>query len=406
MKNIKKLPVGDWLLTMLSAESGKNVMLPESETDDILGSQTALLSERIPMNNSMPLHTTLAPVTEDPPIVVGFVLLQRFTLLPFAAFVDCLRLAADDGDRSRQLRCHWTFMTSTGEAATASCGASVSPCEPFRKPTDFDYIVVIGGVLDDKDKFDPRAIEYLRLAAKQQVPLIGLCTGVFALLHAGVLTGKRCCVSWYHHGDLLRRFPSISPVSDRLFIEENNIITCAGGVAAADVAAWLVERHLGKAWAMKSLHIMLIDERRQAEHPQPQPVVFERVNDRLVRRAIDMISQNLGETISVEELAARLGTSRRNIERKFSDELGIGPQKFARNLRLRYGLWLLYYTSRTITEISERCCFSDSAHFSRHFRDMFGYPPSAVRKQGQHPGIERVDPFFLHIQRDVSDPQR
>lgn len=31
---------------------------------------------------------------------IGFVLLHRFTLLPFAAFADCLRLSADEGDRS------------------------------------------------------------------------------------------------------------------------------------------------------------------------------------------------------------------------------------------------------------------------------------------------------------------
>ncbi len=58
---------------------------------------------------------TLNRSSQGEPLSVGFVLLHRFTLLPFAAFVDCLRLAADEGDRSRQLRCHWTFMTSVGQ---------------------------------------------------------------------------------------------------------------------------------------------------------------------------------------------------------------------------------------------------------------------------------------------------
>ncbi|WP_346299636.1 hypothetical protein [Halomonas sp. BM-2019] len=83
-----------------------------------------------------------------------FVLLHRFTLLPFAAFVDCLRLAADEGDRSRQLRCHWTFMTSVGQEAHSSCGATISPCQTYRNPTEFDYIVVIGGVQDERDRPD------------------------------------------------------------------------------------------------------------------------------------------------------------------------------------------------------------------------------------------------------------
>ncbi|MFM9270621.1 GlxA family transcriptional regulator [Halomonas elongata] len=331
-----------------------------------------------------------------PPLSVGFVLLRRFTMLPFAAFVDCLRLAADEGDRSRQLRCHWVFMTSAGQDAISSCGAAITPCTAFREPTEFDYIVTIGGVQDEHDDVDETAIAYLRRAAQAGVPLVGVCTGVFALIKAGVMGGRRCCVSWYHHGDLTRRFPDIEPVADRLFIDDGNRLTCAGGTAAADLAAYLVERHLGKAWAMKSLHIMLIDEARRGDHPQPQPVIFDKVADRLVRRAIDIIEQHLGQTITVDELARRIGTSRRNIERKFREELGVGPQKFARDLRLRYGLWLLHYTAKSVTEIGERCGFADTAHFSRHFRDAFGTTPTAVRKTAGE-GAASVDPFFLHV---------
>ncbi|SEM61830.1 GlxA family transcriptional regulator [Halomonas caseinilytica] len=333
-----------------------------------------------------------------PPLSVGFVLLRRFTMLPFAAFVDCLRLAADEGDRSRQLRCHWVFMTSAGQDAISSCGAAITPCTAFREPTEFDYIVTIGGVQDEHDDVDETAIAYLRRAARAGVPLIGVCTGVFALIKAGVMGGRRCCVSWYHHGDLTRRFPDIEPVADRLFVDDGNRLTCAGGTAAADLAAYLVERHLGKAWAMKSLHIMLIDEVRRGDHPQPQPVVFDKVEDRVVRRAIGIIEQHLGEVITVDELARRVGTSRRNIERKFRDELGVGPQKFARDLRLRYGLWLLHYTAKSVTEIGERCGFSDTAHFSRHFRDAFGATPSTVRKTASGREAIQVDPFFLHIE--------
>ncbi|QTP57453.1 GlxA family transcriptional regulator [Billgrantia antri] len=332
------------------------------------------------------------------PLSVGFVLLHRFTLLPFAAFVDCLRLAADEGDRSRQLRCHWTFMTSTGEPAASSCGASITPCQPFRDPQEFDYIVVIGGVLDDADRADTTALAYLRRAANAQVPLVGLCTGAFALIQAGLMNGRRCCVSWYHHRDMIQRFPTIEPVADRLFVDDGDRLTCAGGSAGADLAAYLVERHLGKAWAMKSLRIMLLDEARAGAHPQPQPVVFGKIEDRLVRRSIAVLEQHLGEPISMDALAERVGTSRRNLERRFRETLGVGPQKFARDLRLRYGLWLLHYTGKSVTEIGERCGFSDTAHFSRHFRSAFGMPPSEMRKRAEEPGSERVDPFFLHIE--------
>ncbi|GAB2717119.1 GlxA family transcriptional regulator [Halomonas garicola] len=331
-----------------------------------------------------------------PPLAVGFVLLQRFTLLPFAAFVDCLRLAADEGDRSRQLRCHWAFMTGGAQEVTSSCGATTA-CQPFRDPGEFDYIVVIGGVLERGETRDEAALDYLREAASRDVPLVGVCTGVFSLIQAGLMKGRRCCISWYHHRDLVSRFPEIDPVADRLFIDDGDRLTCAGGIASADLAAYLVERHLGRAWAKKSLHIMLIDEAREGAHPQPQPVVFEKVTDRVVRRAITIVEQHLGEMISVDELARRVGTSRRNIERKFREELGVGPQKFARDLRLRYGLWLLSYTGKSVTDIGERCGFADTAHFSRLFRETFQITPTDARKRAGELQAELADPFFLHI---------
>lgn len=328
---------------------------------------------------------------------IGFVLLPRFTMLPFAAFVDCLRLAADEGDRSRQLRCHWAFMTSAGQDAVSSCGAAITPCVPLEDPEHFDYIVVIGGVLEQEEAPDEAALAYLREAAGRHVPLVGVCTGVFPLIQAGLMDGRRCCVSWYHHGDLTSRFPEIEPIADQLYIDDGDRLTCAGGIASADLAAYLVERHLGRAWAKKSLHIMLIDEAREGTHPQPQPVVFDRVSDKVVRRAIAIVEQHLGEMISVDELARRLGTSRRNLERKFREELGVGPQKFARDLRLRYGLWLLSYTKKSVTDIGERCGFADTAHFSRLFREAFRMTPSEVRKHAGELRSELADPFFLHI---------
>lgn len=139
------------------------------------------------------------------------------------------------------------------------------------------------------------------------------------------------------------------------------------------------------------------DEGRVGAHPQPQPVVFGKIEDRLVRRAIAVLEQHLGQAISMDVLAERVGTSRRNLERRFQEALGVGPQKFARDLRLRYGLWLLHYSGKSITEIGERCGFADTAHFSRHFRSAFGMPPSEMRKRAGEPGSDRVDPFFLYI---------
>jgi len=44
-----------------------------------------------------------AGVTVPPDLRVGFILAPKFTLIAFASFIDCLRHAADEADRSRQI---------------------------------------------------------------------------------------------------------------------------------------------------------------------------------------------------------------------------------------------------------------------------------------------------------------
>jgi len=182
---------------------------------------------------------------ERPRLSVGFILADDFTLSAFSLFVDHLRLAADEGDRSRQILCRWVVMGSREEAVRASCGIAVARTSPFVDPRGFDYIVVVGGLLSAGAQVDAATIAYLEKAAAAGVTLVGVCTGSFVLARAGLMTGRRCCVSWYHRQDFLAAFPHHVPVADRLFVDEGDRITCSGGGGVSDLATLLVERHLG-----------------------------------------------------------------------------------------------------------------------------------------------------------------
>src|SRR6266446_3618359 len=82
-----------------------------------------------------------------PPLRVGVVLADHFTLSAFAVFIDHLRLAADEGDRSRPMHVQWSIMASRQESVRASCGVMIEPTTTFLPPDSLDYVVVIGGIL-------------------------------------------------------------------------------------------------------------------------------------------------------------------------------------------------------------------------------------------------------------------
>lgn len=315
-----------------------------------------------------------------PRLAVGFILANQFTLTAFSAFIDTLRLASDEGDRSRQILCHWTVMSSTARPVTASCGVQILPQAKLLDPQTFDYIVVVGGLLRRGLQVDNETEAYLRRAAKAGVKLVGVCTGSFILARAGLLEGRRCCVSWYHRQDYMDEFGGLEPVSDQLYLIDGDRITCSGGAGVADLAAALVERHVGGSAARKSLNILMLDNPRPAGSTQPVPILAQYVRDERVRRAALLMEQNFSQPTSIGAIARRVGISERQLDRLFLNELGAGPGKIYRNMRVDYGHWLLTHTHRTVLEIATMAGFSDGAHFSREFRKRFGIAPSMVQR--------------------------
>lgn len=310
---------------------------------------------------------------------IGFILTQQFTICAFANFVDVLRLASDEGDRSRPILCNWRVLSADKNPVTSSSGIRVQPEESLGDPTRFDYIVVVGGLVGELEQFEPEYIAFLHRAAAARVPLIGVCTGSFVLHSAGLLEGYRCCVSWFHHNDFLEQFDGLEPVSDQIFVVDRDRLTCSGGTSSAHLAAFLVDRHISKAAARKSLSIMMIDEAMEADRPQPGLPLDLSTNDPIVRRALLLLQQALDSPPTVSALAARLKVSPRTLERRFDAALNVTPFEAGKRIRLAHAERLLQRTQRSVTQIAQDTGFSDVSHFIRVFKAAYNTTPESWR---------------------------
>jgi transcriptional regulator GlxA family with amidase domain len=313
------------------------------------------------------------------PARFGFLLASNFTLSAFSIFIDHLRLAADEGDRSRPLHMEWSVMAAREEGVRSSCGVTLNPSGPLLDPSTLDYVVVVGGLLQPGPQIDMATAQYLRDAAASGVPLVGTCTGSFVLCRAGLMKGRTACVSWYHYQDFLEEFPGQTVVADRLFVEDGDRITCAGGAGSAAVATHLIDRHLGRAVAQKASQVLLFDRERAGSEAQPRPPLYADVSEPRVRRAILLMEQHLARPISIPVMAQELGLSMRQLERLCRMHTGLSPASIYRQLRMRYARWLVDNTDRSVTEIAIDAGFADCAHFSRQFKDAYGLSPSTRR---------------------------
>jgi transcriptional regulator GlxA family with amidase domain len=331
-------------------------------------------------------HRAIFPTPRPPPdgvepdLKVGFILSPRFSILPFAGFIDCLRHAADEADRSRQIYCRWSVIAPSLDPIRSSCGLDVVPRETFPDPGLFDYIVVVGGLLPWCLDHPPETFGYLRQCRAEGVSIVGLCTGSFIIAGAGLLGGRRCGVHFEHKHQLVELFPDVIPVSDEIYVSDGGIITCPGGTAAIDLAVALITEHCGKARAVKGLTSLLVDRHRATHHIPPRThASLASCGNWRVEVAVSFMERNLSQPFGIGELARRMGTSQRELDRAFAKHVGKKPSLVWRTMRLAHGHWLLVNTSRTITQIAHECGFADAAHFCRWFKTTFGETPNSFR---------------------------
>jgi transcriptional regulator GlxA family with amidase domain len=245
--------------------------------------------------------------------------------------------------------------------------------------------------MQELEYLDPDHASFLHQAAQAGVSLVGVCTGAFVLHRAGLLQGYRCCVSWFHHNDFLEQFEGITPVSDQIFVVDRDRLTCSGGTSSAHLAAFLVDRHIGRAASKKSLAIMMIDEAMAAERPQPGLPLELSTSDPLVRKALLTIQQRLETPLSVAALADHLKTSRRKLERHFAEALNMTPSRAGTAIRIAHAELLLSRSALTVTQVAQDCGFVDVSHLIRVFKSLRGTTPEVWRDRAPARGVAGLE---------------
>jgi AraC-like DNA-binding protein len=96
---------------------------------------------------------------------------------------------------------------------------------------------------------------------------------------------------------------------------------------------------------------------------------------------IRYMNAHLSESLSMDELAARVYLSHTGLIWKFHRELGCTPQQYLISLRIRLAKQLLLESDLPIAQIAQRCGYANAYYFSNAFRTCTGISPSAFRRQ-------------------------
>ena len=178
---------------------------------------------------------------------------------------------------------------------------------------------------------------------------------------------------------LREAFPRVI-FSDQLFAIDRDRYTCTGGIAPLDLMLHIIKQHQGRDIAPLISEQFILDRIRNDQDRQHIPLQARvgLFHENLIEAAA-LMEANIEEPLSLDEIASLVGVSRRQIERLFKRYVGQVPTKYYLDMRLRRARDLLLQTSMSIMQVAVACGFQSPPHFSKCYRMLYGYTPSAER---------------------------
>lgn len=225
----------------------------------------------------------------------------------------------------------------------------------------------------------PAITDALRAAVDRGAWLAGLCTGVFALGHAGLLDGRRAAVHWNAAAAFQEAFPQVELDPFVLYVADPPVFTSAGTAAAIDLCLHLVREAYGSQVANAIARRMVVPPHRDGGQAQYIELPVPTAADALTP-VLAWFERHLDQELSVADLARRARMSPRTFARRFVAETGTTPHHWLTMQRVGQAQRLLESTTLDVESIARNCGFGNASRLRHHFSRQVGTTPTRYRR--------------------------
>jgi AraC family transcriptional activator FtrA len=263
--------------------------------------------------------------------------------------------------------------TSTGVVLQARAG--------LRALATADTVIVPGYVEVARPPPAP-VLASLQAAAGRGARLLSICTGAFALAHAGLLDGRRATTHWALAAQLADRFPQVMVDAGVLYVDDDDVLTSAGVAAGLDLCLHVVRRDHGAATAASIARHTVVAPHRDGDQAQfiEQPIPAPERGGTSLLATRSWALDHLHERLDLARLARNAGVSPRTFARRFRAETGTTPLQWILAQRVLLARQLLEQTDLPVESVAHACGFSTAPHLRRHFTRATGTTPTAYRR--------------------------
>ena len=323
----------------------------------------------------MPIYVRFLPMSGGPHRVAALCL-DRVVAFDLSVAAEVFSLAWTEG---RPLY-EFSACAVRPPAVETTTGFSVGDLAGLEAVQRADTVLVPGYV-PVFDRPSEAALEALRGAADRGTRTVSICTGAFALAHAGLLDGLRATTHWSAADQLGAMFGAVEVDPDALYVDEGRVLTSAGLSAGIDLCLHLVRSDHGERIGSQVARAMVAPPHREGGQAQFISRALPASNgsgslEEVRRWALE----HLAEPLDVATLADRAAVSPRTFARRFHAETGTTPLRWLHAQRVLEARRLLERTDIPVEQVAARSGFGSAPSLREHFRRATSTTPSAYRR--------------------------
>lgn len=259
---------------------------------------------------------------------------------------------------------------------------SFNSCLKHYSANDVDTLLISGGMGVEEACKDENLIAFVKTISKRARRVVSICSGVFILAAAGLLSGKRVTTHWEVNIELAEKYPEIQLDSNKIYINDGKFYSSAGVTAGIDLALHLVENDFGRPIALSIAKNLVIFMRRQGGQSQFSSRLAEQYAEKgRLTDLIDWIKLNHAKDLTIKDFAEKACTSERNLSRIFKKEIGITPIGFLEKIRVESATNFLENHDLGLKEIASNCGFGSEEKMRRAFKRQLDVLPKEYRNR-------------------------
>ncbi|HHF0522403.1 TPA: GlxA family transcriptional regulator [Vibrio alginolyticus] len=217
---------------------------------------------------------------------------------------------------------------------------------------------------------------WLHRQSKHNAHFISVTNGAFFLAEAGLINDKEVALHWAFKDLFGALYPNVRVRSDLQTVSTGKTWSSSGINPTIELVYKLIQTYNGEKLAQLCAKYFMIEEQIKP------PKEFEEHPNRgsIISAIQSWMDQNYQRPINSKEIAEQFHMSYRNLNRRFSSEIGQAPQAYLQTLRLNRAAKLMTSTKMSVEHVASQCGYSCASALGKAFKRRYDMSPLAYRK--------------------------